>query len=219
MKRRAVLAGLPTTLLLSGCTSLLTQEEAEFEAERAVVTESARSETNYSEANRTENTRERNFDGVDRTVVVINKLTEYARSVDLPLDVGGELARFTVLASPEVTIVPGDPANPIGDMDNEDLAETVQEQYGTIENVEKRDQREADLVGETVTVSRFRADAETQDETTEVTLHIAQGESERSDGGGDFVVTVAVHPSDVDERDNVDRLLAGVDHPAGLADE
>jgi hypothetical protein len=71
-----------------------------------------------------------------------------------------------------------------------------------------------DLLGGTVTVGRFEADAETQNETTEVNLHVARGESERSDGGGDFVVTVAVHPFDVDERDNVDRLLAGVDHPA-----
>ena len=115
-----MLAGLPSALLLGGCTSLLTQEEAEFEAERAVVTQSAHSETNYSEVNRTEKRREQEYEGIDRTVVVINKLTEYARSVDLPLDVGGELARFTVLASPEVTIVPGDPANPIADMSNED---------------------------------------------------------------------------------------------------
>ena len=214
MKRRAVLAGLPTALLVGGCTDLLTQEETEFEAERAVVTESARPETNYSEVNRAENRREQEYEGVDRTVVVINKLTEYARSVDLPLDVGGELARFTVLASPEVTIVPGDPANPIADMNDEDLAETVQEQYETIDNVRKLDEREAELLGETVTVGRFEADAETQGQSTKVNLHIAKGKSERSDDGSDFIVTVAVHPSDIDERDNVDRLLAGVDHSA-----
>ena len=65
MKRRAVLAGIPSALLLGGCTSLLTQEETDFEAERAVVTESTRSETNYSEVNRTENRREQEYEGVD----------------------------------------------------------------------------------------------------------------------------------------------------------
>jgi hypothetical protein len=213
MKRRAVLAGVPAALLFGGCTRLLTQGEARFEAERGVVTEAARSATNYTEANRTETRREKHYQNVDRTVVVVNKLTEYSRSVDLPLGVGGELARFTVLASPEVTLVPGEPANPVADMDNDDLAMTVQEQYGTIENVRKLDEREAELLGETVPVGRYEADAETEGQSTTVNLHIAKGESERSDGG-DFIVTVGVHPADIDERENVDRLLAGVRHPA-----
>jgi len=214
MKRRTVIAGVPSVLLLGGCTDLLTENEIEFEAERGVVTESARSDANYTAANRTEDTRELEYDSVDRTVVVTNKLTEYSRSVDLPLSVSGELARFTVLASPEVTVVPGEPANPLADMDNDDLAETVQEQYETIENVQKLDERETELLEETVTVGRYEADAETQGEATDVNLHVAQGKSERSDGGSDFVVTVAVNPADIDERDNVDRMLSGVEHPA-----
>lgn len=214
MKRRAVLAGVPSVLLLSGCTDLLSSDDAEFEAERGVVTESARSEANYNEANQTENTVERTYESVDRTIVVINKLTEYSRSLDLPLGVSGELARFTVLASPGVTVVEGEPANPIADMDNDDLAMRVQQQYETIDNVQRLDEREAQLLGETVTVSRYEADAETQGESTRVNLHIARAKSERSDGDPDFVVTVGVHPSDVDERDNVDRMLAGVEHPA-----
>jgi hypothetical protein len=213
MRRRAVLAGVPGVLLLPGCTDLLTEGEAEFEAERGIVGESARSEANYAEANRTEDAVERNYEGVDRTVVVVNKLTEYSRGVEFPLGVSGELARFTVLATPEVDIVPGDPANPVADMDNDELAMMVQEQYGTIDNVRKLDEREADLLGETVTAGRYEADAQTQGEATDVNLHIAQGESGRSDNGRDFVVTVAVHPSDIDERDRVDRMLAGVQHP------
>lgn len=210
MKRRAVLASVPSALLLGGCTSLLGQGDTTFEAERGVVGESARSEANYSEKNRTQEQEERDFAG--QTVVVINKITEYARSVDLPLDVGGELARFTVLSSPEVSIA--DQAfNPLADMDNDDLAMRVQEQYGTVENVRKIDEREAELLGETVTVGRYRADAETEGESTEVNLHIAKGENERSDGDRDFVVTVGVHPSDIDERDRIDTMLAGAAHP------
>lgn len=214
MNRRAVLAGVPSVFLLGGCTELLTQENAEFEAEYGVVTESARSATNYREANRAEDPVERNYDGVDRTVVAINKLTEYARTVDLPLAGGGQLGRFTVLASPEIPIVPGEPANPLADMGNDELAMRVQAQYETIDNVRSVDERQADLLGETVTVSRYRADAETAGESVEVHLHIAKGESQRSDGGRDFIVTVGVNPSAIDERENVDRLVAGVEHPA-----
>ena len=62
MRRRAVLASVPGALLLGGCTSLL-GDSTEFEAERGDVTESASSETGYDEANRSENTVEREFRG------------------------------------------------------------------------------------------------------------------------------------------------------------
>ena len=62
-------------------------------------------------------------------------------------------------------------------------------------------------------MTRYRADAETEGQPTEVNLHVARGRSERSDGDPDSVVTVGVHPADVDESDTVDRLNAGVEHP------
>ena len=127
--------------------------------------------------------------------MVINKITEYSRSVEVPLVVDGELARFTVLTSPGITVGPGDPANPIENMSDDDIAMMVQEQYDTIDNVERLDEREADLLGETTTVTRYRADAETEGQSTDVNLHIARGRSERSDDNPDFVVTVGIHPS------------------------
>ena len=214
MHRRTVLAGVPGALLLGGCTDILTQKRTRFEAERGVISESARSETEYEEVNRTEARSEQEYETVDKTVVVINKLTEYARSMDLPLVGGGQLGRFTVLATPEVTVVPGEPANPVADMDNDELAMKVQEKYGSIENVRKLDERQADLFGEPTTVSRYRADAETDGESTEVHLHIAQGESKRNEEDTDIIVCVGINPADIDERDRIDRLLAGVEHPA-----
>jgi hypothetical protein len=214
MHRRTVLAGLPGAILVGGCTDILTQDQTTFEANRGVVTESARSDTSYQEVTQTESRSEEAYPNVDRTIVVINKLTEYARSMDLPLAGGGRLGRFTVLATPEVTVVPGEPSNPVADMDNDELAMTVQEKYERIENVRKLDDREAELFGEPVTVGRYRADAETDGESTEVHLHIARGESMRNDEDTDIVVCVGVNPSDIDERDRVDRLLSGVEHPA-----
>lgn len=209
MKRRAVLAGLPSALLLGGCTDLITGNEAQFEADRGIVSESTLSDTDYEEQSRDEQTIERNFDNVDRTVVVINKMTEYSRSVDIPLSTDGELARFTVLATPKIDIVPGRPANPVGDMDNDELAERVQNQYDSVENVEQVGEREVELLGETVTVSKYEADAQTEGEGAEINLHIAQGESE-----DDFIIGVGAHPTNLDEDDRVNALLEGVTHPA-----
>jgi len=214
MRRRTVLAGVPGALTLGGCTDILTRKRTRFEAERGVVGESARSEAGYEEVDRTEARSEQEYETVEKTVVVVNKFTEYARSMDLPLAGGGQLGRFTVLATPEVTVVPGEPANPIADMDNDELAMTVQEKYGRIQNVRSLDDREAELFGDPVTVGRYRADAETEGESTEVHLHIAQGESKRNEADTDIVVCVGINPSDVDERDRIDRLLAGVQHPA-----
>jgi len=211
MQRRTVLASLPGTLLLGGCTDILTQERTTFEAERAVVSESARSDTDYREVNRAAPESEREFAG--KSIIVINKITEYARTMDLPLAGGGQLGRFSVLASPEVTVA-GEVLNPIADMDNDELAMTVQEQYESIENVQKIDDRQAQLLGVSTKVSRYRADAETEGESAEVHLHVAKGESERSDGDTDFIIPVGVNPSDIDERERIDRLISGVRHPA-----
>lgn len=211
MQRRTVLAGVPP-LLLSGCTDILTQQRTTFEAARGVVAQSARSETNYSEVNRTESRSERTFG--DKSVVVVNKLTEYARTMDLPVLGGGKLGRFTVLSSPEVTIVPGEPANPIADMDNDELAMTVQEKYEGIDDVRRIDGRQTKLLGASVDVGRYRADAETDGQEAEIHLHIAKTEHARSEENNDFVVCVGVNPSDIDERDRFDRLMGGVEHPA-----
>jgi hypothetical protein len=208
MNRRAVLAGVPTALLMGGCTDLITGEEARFEAETATVTQQTLSETNYQEQTVEEDVQERTFEQVDRTVVVVNMLAEYSRSVNLGLGLSGELARFTVLASPQVELA-GQAFNPLDDLNNQDLALRLQEQYDNINNIQSVDERDRSLLGETVTVSRFEAEAQTEGEGVEVFIHIAQAQSE-----SDFIVALGVHPKDVDETDNIDRLLEGVQHPA-----
>ena len=214
MKRRAVLAGVPSALLLGGCTDLLSEDEVTFEADTAAVSDEAQSETDYDEKRIEEQVIEREFEQVDRTVVVVNQVAEYARSVELG-PIGGELARFTVLASPAVEVGPVGPLNPIDDMDNEELAEMMQDEYDQVQNVEQVDEREVTLLGDSVTVSKFSAEAQTEGgETVEVFLHVAQAAS-----GEDFVVTVGVHPQDIDEEAEIDTLIAGVEHPVGGADD
>lgn len=211
MKRRTVLAGVPSALLvgsMAGCTDLITGDEARFEAETATVSEGARSDTNYEEKAVKEDVRERSFDQVDRTVVVVNMLAEYSRSVDIGLGLSGELARFAVLSTPQVEIA-GQAFNPIDDLNNEELALRLQEQYDGIDNVQPVGERDGSMLGETVTVSRFEAEAQTNGESVDVFIHLAQTQSE-----SDFVVALGVHPKDIEETDRINRLLEGIQHPA-----
>lgn len=213
MKRRAVLAGVPTALLLGGCTDLITGDVERFEADTAVVAEATLSETGYQEKRVEDMKIERNYDQVDKKVVVINRLAEYSKEVSIA-GIGGELARFTVLATPKVEVGPVGPLNPVEEMSTKKVAEMVQQEYDTVENIEQVGTREATMLGNTVQVSKFRADAQTQaGESVEVFMHIAKVES-----GDDFILAIGVHPRDVDEQDNVDTMIGGVEHSAGSGD-
>lgn len=207
MKRRAVLAGVPTALLVGGCTDLLSGDQTTFEADVAIVSDSARSETGYQERRVVENRIERNFESVDTTVAVVNVVAEYAREASIGF-VSGELARFTVLSTPTVEVGPVGPLNPIKDKSNRELAEMVQQQYGGIQNVQQVGERDGTLLGSSVTVSKFSAQAQTGGQSVDVYLHLARTENE-----GDFVLAIGVHPQDVDEQSKIDRLLEGVEHP------
>lgn len=209
MRRRTVIAGIPAALLFSGCTDLIRGDEARFEADTAVVADDVVADSGYEKVEVTDDEIRKDFDQVDRTVVVINSMAEYARSVNIgPL--GGELARFTVLATPKIDLVPGRPANPVGDMDDREIAEMVQSEYDDIDNVELVDTREGQLLGDTVEISKFAADAKTVGgEDVSVYMHIGQTDNE-----DDFVIVVGVHPRDVDDQDEIDALVGGVEHPA-----
>ncbi|WP_411714473.1 DUF6517 family protein [Natronomonas sp.] len=208
MKRRTVLASVPAALLMGGCTDILSGDEVTFEADTAVVAEATLSETDYDEKRVEEQTIERNFDQVDKTVVVVNSIAEYARSVSIgPLS--GELARFTALATPSVEVGPVGPLNPVDDMSNKKLAQMVQEQYDSVKNVQPVGERDGTLLGETSTISKFSAEAQTQSgESVDIFLHITQTAS-----GGDFVVAIGAHPQDIDEDSRIDQLIQGIEHP------
>jgi hypothetical protein len=214
-RRRVVLTvGLVGLLLTSGCIGFLTGSEAlEFSSEPAVVTDSAQQETNYEQVRREPQTVTRNFTAADQTrqVEVTNHVAEYSRSVDLPVFGDQQVARFTVLSTPKVTIAGQGPFNPVDDLNNTELVLTLQEKYDGISNVQPESERSLTVLGNETTVSKFRADA-TMDtgESVEVFIHITKVEH-----GDDFVVAVGVYPTQVDgEQENIDTLLQNVDHPA-----
>jgi hypothetical protein len=211
MTRRAVAALLALLTITAGCSAL--SGATTFTAERGTVSESAQSSTDYSLAN--EDTQEvtRSFAGQE--VVVNNQLTEYARSTSLPVFGDQQVARFSVFTTPAVEVAGQGPFNPVADLNNTQLALQLQAQYDTIDNVRLESNRTETMLGDEVTVSKFRADAQTtQDTSTEVFMHLAQTRS-----GDDYVIAIAVYPTQVDgEQENVNTLLNGVQHPGSGSD-
>lgn len=208
MTRRAVAALLALLMITAGCSALT--GATTFTAERGTVSESAQSDTDYSLANEDTQTITRSFAGQE--VKVNNQLTEYSRSTSLPVFGDQEVARFSVFTTPAVEVAEQGPFNPVADLNNTELALRLQAQYETIDNVQPEGNRTETMLGDEVTVSKFRADARTTENTdTEVFMHIAQTRS-----GDDFVIAIAVYPTQVDgEQENVNTLLNGVQHPGG----
>ena len=207
MKRRAVLAGVSGAFLLAGCTDLVTDGEMRFDAEPAFVSEAVQDETDYREQDTEEMTVEEELPA-GRRVAVTNVITEYARAIEVG-PVGGELARFTVLSTPQVSIA-GQALNPVDDMDNRELAEMLQEEYDEVENIEEVDRRDVELFGSGAELSQFEAEARTGGQSIDVFIDIA-----RADSGEDIVISLGVYPQQLDEEaETIDRLVSGIEHPA-----
>lgn len=211
-RRIAAAAAVAVLLVLSGCIGFLTGEESlAFESEPVAVTDAALEETGYEEQRQAEEVQNRTFSvaGQDRQVRVTNHLTEYARGTDALL-ADQQAARFTAYSTPEVKIAGQGPFNPVGDLSNRELALQLQEQYDSIENVRPESNRTVSALGNQTRVSKFRANATlTTGAAVEVFIHVTKFRHE-----GDYVIAVAVHPTELDEQSNVDRLIRGIDHPA-----
>jgi hypothetical protein len=206
MTRRAVTVVVAVMMLTAGC-SLLPSGATSFEAGTATVSEDAQSETGYELERSDTQEISRSFAG--QNVTVTNNLTEYGRSADLPAFGDTRIARFTVLATPQVEVAGQGPFNPVAQFSNRDLVLRLQEQYDSIGNVRDSTNRTVTMLGEETRVTRFRADAQTAGgEDVEVFIHVTRVQHE-----GDFVIAVAVHPTRLEgEQANVDTLLEGVEH-------
>lgn len=205
MTRRAVAALLAMLMITAGCSAL--SGATTFTATQGTVSQSALDDTGYSLENESTRTITRSFAGQD--VEVNNQLTEYARSSDVPVFGDTQIARFTVFTTPAVEVAEQGPFNPVADLNNTELALRLQGQYETIDNVQHEGNRTVTMLGDDVTVGKFSAEAQTTDGTsTEVFMHIA-----RTRSGDDFVIAVAVYPTQLDgEQESVDTLIEGVQH-------
>lgn len=210
MRRQLAAALLVVLMVSSGCIGFLTGSSAlTFAANDVSVSEQARSDTGYEEANDDTQVINRTFSaaGQTRNVSVTNHVAEYQRSVSL-LGNSQPLARATVIASPEVEVA-GQTFNPLADLSNRELAQQLQSEYDTVQNVQFEGNRTETVLGDEVTVSKFSAEATTAGgQRVDVYVHIT-----KTRDGDDFVVGVAVYPQRLDgEQQAVNTLLSGIEH-------
>lgn len=216
MRRSGGAAVLALLLVTSGCIGFVTGgKPLTFESGQVEVSQAAQRDTNYDRARAGTQAITRNFSvlGQTRQVKVTNYIAEYDRGVTLPLLGTQELARFTVLATPKVSVL-GRTFNPVADFSNRELVQLLQRKYTAIQNVRLVGNRTVTILGEEVRVSKFSARATIQDgQTIDVYLHIAKTETDE-----DFVIAVAVHPQTLPaEQQAVNRLLGGIEHESEAA--
>lgn len=152
---------------------------------------------------------------LDRQVETKNSLVEYARVVDVPFLGSYEAAIFVVFATPEVEIL-GGANNPLADMTNRELAETVMSYYDrfTVRNLsEESIRRDVPMLDTTTRIVRYRGEAELEGQGDSIDIYLHVGDPVHH--GSDFVVPAAGHPRDLDENSAIDTLVRGIEHDAG----
>ena len=153
---------------------------------------------------------------IEETVVATNHVVEYEKTLELgPL---GERRAgvFVTFATPQVSVF-GREFNPVADMDAEELVELVQDGYEGLSGIERDAEDEIEVLGETVTRTRFEAEATFDGADVDVDLHV----TEAATTDEDLVVTVGVYPRDLRSREEEHTLamMEGVDVDAVDADD
>lgn len=225
--RRILLPAVVALLVVSsGCIGLVTGETVTFEASEGTVSNSAQETTGYEANNTSERTITRNvsFFGQDRTIRIVTQLSRYTTDESLANVTGNETlaravergrvdsttvpdaARFVVLSSPGATVA-GRTLNPAASWSNERILGEVADQTGQLDGIEQAGNRTVESLGESRNITEFTATTEIAGREVDVRAHVVSFEHE-----SDIIVAVGVHPAEMDERENVDELLGGVEH-------
>jgi len=211
-RQRTVAALLTVLVVTSGCIGFLTGEEAiTVEAEKAVTDQAVAEDGGY-ELNQSETIAiERNltFAGVTRQVRVTNWVTTYDKAVEIPLFGRLRLGMFGVISTPAVEIA-GEPRNPIGDYDNDQLVALFESRYQQISDVERVSSRQLTVLGKETTVTKYAATTTIQGQEVDVYVHVTKLQHE-----SDFIVALGIYPRQLDgEQDNVLEMMRAIEHPA-----
>lgn len=208
-------AGTLTGVSVAGCTDLIFGDELEFEASYSRVAQSALDDTGYELDDRTDQVIEQTVEagGESQDVVVTNKLVEYHNSIDMGPLGQQEGAIFTSLTTPQVRVL-GQEFNPIDEMETDEIAQMIQEEYDEVENLREDGSSEVVINDEPVTQTRYLADGVFEGSPAELAVHI----SEAVEMGDDFVVGVGVYPRSVqgielplDEEANILSLMEAIE--------
>ena len=210
MRRRTFVAAMTGAVGTAGCLGFVTGDETyEQEASPAQVDDAILDDTGYSLDEAYPDAIDREFEvaGRSRTVRATNQVARYHRGIDLPLLGTAEAAVFAVVATPAFEIA-GQTLNPVGEMDNADLAEMVQDEYEELAVDDQIATSSVDTLGEEMALSQFEGTATFGGTDLDIYVHVGTVRS-----GGDFAVAVGVHPRQFfDESAVVRELVAGLVH-------
>lgn len=187
---------------LAGCSG---SGSTNFEAEAAVT---ATGDTGYEQTrqDRPEITRE--FAGQE--VKVTNVVTEYQKSVEIPLMGETKLGVFTAFTSPQVKIA-GQTFNPIGGWSTTRLVDELQSRYESMNDVQKQGDENHEILGDSRTVSTFSATMTVNGNDVPVIILVAKFNHE-----SDIVVPMGVFPEEKQDQEgqNIRTLMSNMSHPA-----
>ncbi|WP_435153231.1 DUF6517 family protein [Haladaptatus sp. DFWS20] len=207
---RKLLAGtfLAVLVLTSGCLGFILGDTLAFSANKATVGDGTLSDTKYEKANEKQLETKRSFEvaGESREVKVTNWVTQYEKSIGISGVAEGTVAQVTVLSSPTFEIA-DEPINPIARYNNKQLVEKFVSKYGNVNDVRETGAKNVTMLGTETKVSMFSAEAKTNGAKVEVNIHVTKVEH-----GDDVVVVMGVYPKQLDETENVYRLIEGVEH-------
>ncbi|MFC6757611.1 MULTISPECIES: DUF6517 family protein [Haloarcula] len=117
-----------------------------------------------------------------------------------------DLKQFIVVSSPGAKVA-GQTLNPAASWSSDRILEQVADQTGQLDDIESDGSRNAESLGDEREVSEFTATTELKGQEIDVRLHVVSFEHE-----GDVVIAVGAHPEEIDEEENVDELLEGIEH-------
>ncbi len=215
------LSGVLVTAGTAGCLDripFIGDDPIEFEASPASVPADILDATGYEETGVEEVVIEETFEagGQSQDVLVTNWHAEYEKSIDL--DIGGlasmsnvQAGVFTAISTPKVEVL-NRTFNPVAEMDTDELAEMVQDQYDGLDNLERIGEDTATILGQSTTVGEYEGQAELLEigETVDLTLHIAQA----VESGDDLILGIGGYPTDMQdqERDDVFTMMEAIKH-------
>ncbi|WP_435318502.1 DUF6517 family protein [Haloarchaeobius sp. TZWSO28] len=200
-------AGIAAT---AGCLGILSGT-SEFAADQAAVDEQVASDTNYVKQEPKEQTIEKTFSaaGQEKTVKVTNWVTQYYKTLDLPIASSQKAGVFALISSPKVEVV-GQSFNPLKDWDERKLAKQIQSQYEGFSVGQQVDEFAVQILGSAKTVTKFEGTATLSGNEVDVYLLLTGAVGHESD----FVVPMGIYPQEIDEQANVTKLMRNLVHPA-----
>ncbi|WP_266076477.1 DUF6517 family protein [Haladaptatus caseinilyticus] len=207
---RKLLAGtfLAVLVLTSGCLGFILGDTLAFSANKATVGDGALSDTGYTKASEKQVETKRSFEvaGESREVKVTNWVTQYEKSIGISGIAEGTVAKVTVLSSPTFEVA-DKPINPIARYSNKQLVEKFVSKYKNVDDIRETGTKNVTMLGTETTVSTFSATARSNGASIEVNIHVTKVEH-----GEDVVVVMGVYPKQLDESENIYRLIEGVEH-------